>query len=172
MVTLALALALALPQHSASGAAVTLPLRGVLVPGKSLAGVGLGATKQVVERSWGKQYRVCKTCNSRGSGRETRFYTYTENAQSLGAAVTFNRAGRAVAVFTLGSPAGWRTQEGLLLGEQIDRVQDLYGTLHWRVCIGYGALSMRKPGVVTSIYTNGEAVYGFALTTPAEPVCQ
>ena len=75
-------------------------------------------------------------------------------------------------MFTLGSPAGWRTQEGLLLGEQIDRVSRPLRQLSWRVCIGYGALSMRKPGIVTSIYTNGEAVYGFALTAPNEPVCQ
>ena len=123
---------------------------------------------------WGNVsgYRICKSCNDRGSGRETRFYTYTENAQALGAAVTFNRARKVVAVFTLGSPQGWHTQEGLLLGEQIDRVTSLYGHLAWRVCIGYGALSMAKPGIVTSIYTNGEAVYGFALTAPNEPVCQ
>ena len=45
-------------------------------------------------------------------------------------------------------------------------------SLRWTACTGYGALSMRKPRVVTSIYTNGEAVYGFALTAPTEPVCQ
>jgi hypothetical protein len=172
VVTLALALALALPQHTASSAGVTLPLRGVLVPGKSLAGVRLGDSVNTVTSAWGKRYRVCATCNERTSGRKTWFYTYLTNAQSLGAAVTFGKQGKVVAVFTLGSPAGWRTQEGLQLGEQIDRVQDLYGTLNWRVCIGYGALSMRKPGIVTSIYTNGEAVYGFALTAPTEPVCQ
>ena len=172
MLTLALALALAVPQHQAGSAGVTLPLRGVLVPGKTLAGVGLGDSVASVKRVWGGSYRICKSCNTKGSGRQTWFYTYLRDAQSLGAAVTFNRGGKVVAVFTLGSPAGWRTQEGLLLGEQIDRVVDLYGHLKWRVCIGYGALSMNKPGIVTSIYTNGEAVYGFALTAPNEPVCQ
>jgi hypothetical protein len=172
VLTLALALALAVPQHHAGNAAVTLPLRGVLVPGKTLAGVGLGDSVANVRRVWGGSYRICKSCNERSSGRETWFYTYLRDAQSLGAAVTFNKRGKVVAVFTLGSPAGWRTQEGLLLGEQIDRVVDLYGHLKWRVCIGYGALSMNKPGIVTSIYTNGEAVYGFALTAPNEPVCQ
>jgi hypothetical protein len=172
VLTLALALALALPQHQAANASVTLPLRGVLVPGRSLAGVSLGDTLQTVKTRWGTSYRVCKSCNEKASGRQTWFYTYLRDAQSLGAAVNFNRQGKVVAVFTLGSPAGWRTQEGLLLGEQIDRVVDLYGHLKWRVCIGYGALSMNKPGIVTSIYTNGEAVYGFALTAPNEPVCQ
>ena len=172
MVTLALALALAVPQHHAGNAAVSLPLRGVLVPGKSLAGVTVGDTVKSVTSKWGTSYRICKSCNDKGSGRQTFFYTYLRDAQSLGVAVTFDRKGKAVAVFTLGSPAGWRTQEGLLLGEQIDRIVDLYGHLKWRVCIGYGALSMNKPGIVTSIYTNGEAVYGFALTAPQEPVCQ
>jgi hypothetical protein len=172
VVTLALALALAVPQHHAGNASFTLPLRGVLVPGKTLAGVALGDTVQSVKGRWGTAFRICNTCNDRTSGRQTWFYTYMRDAQSLGAAVTFDKQGKVVAVFTLGSPAGWHTQEGLLLGEQIDRVVDLYGHLKWKVCIGYGALSMRKPGIVTSIYTNGEAVYGFALTKPAEPVCQ
>ena len=35
-----------------------------------------------------------------------------------------------------------------------------------------GALSSRGPTAVTSIYTYGESVYGFALTRPSEPVCQ
>jgi hypothetical protein len=172
VVVLALALALALPQHHAADRGFTLPLRGVLVPGQSLAGVKLGDTVATVKGRWGTAYRLCKTCNPKASGRQTWFYTYMQDAQSLGAAVTFSKQGKVVAVFTLGSPQGWHTQEGLLLGEQIDRVVDLYGHLKWRVCIGYGALSMAKNGTVTSIYTNGEAVYGFALTTPTEPVCQ
>jgi hypothetical protein len=172
VLTLALALALAVPQHSAGSGSFTLPLRGVLVPGKTLAGVALGDSIQSVKSKWGTTYRLCKSCNDRASGRQTWFYTYLRDAQSLGAAVNFNRQGKVVAVFTLGSPAGWHMQEGLLLGEHIDRVVDLYGHLNWRVCIGYGALSMRKSGIVTSIYTNGESVYGFALTAPNEPVCQ
>ena len=39
------------------------------------------------------------------------------------------------------------------------------------MCIGYGAMSMRTGQAVTSIYTTGEAVYGFALSRPSEPVC-
>ena len=67
------------------------------------------------------------------------------------------------AVFTLGSPPGWHTAEGLLIGEQIDKANELYGQLGWSVCVGYGAMSMRNSKTVTSIYTTGEAVYGFAL---------
>jgi len=39
------------------------------------------------------------------------------------------------------------------------------------VCIGYGAMTMRTNAAVTSIYTTGQAVYGFALSRPNEPVC-
>lgn len=152
---------------AAASATASFPQRGVLVPGKSLAGVQLGDSQATVKARWGGRYRVCSQC-----GEPTWYFIYDgPKDEPLGAGVTF-RAGKVAAVFTLGSPTGWHTTQGLLLGEQIDRVRELYGSLKWRLCIGYGALTMRKPGVVTSIYTNGEAVYGFALTRPYESVCQ
>ena len=69
-------------------------------------------------------------------------------------------------------PRGWRTTKGVELGDPADRVQAAYGRLAWTRCIGYGALSIRSSGVVSSIYTFGESVYGFALTRAGEPVCQ
>ena len=87
------------------------------------------------------------------------------------AAVSF-RDGHVSGVFTIGVPRGWRTTRGLTLGDPADRVQRMYGVLPWSRCIGYGALSIRRPGAVSSIYTYGESVYGFALTGPSEPVCQ
>jgi len=143
-----------------------LPARGVLTPGESLAGVHLGDTVAKVKRLWGSNYKVCPSCKA-----PTWFYFYSRG-EPLGAAVRFNKQGHVAAVFTLGSPTGWRTAEGLLVGEQIDKVVRLYGSLGWHVCIGYGAMSMRKGDVVTSIYTTGQVVYGFALTAPKEPVCQ
>jgi hypothetical protein len=86
-------------------------------------------------------------------------------------AVSFRR-GHVVAVFTLGTPFGWRTTKGVRLGDPAVKVQATYGRLAWTRCIGYGALSVRGRGVVTSIYTYGDLVYGFALTRPGEPVCQ
>jgi outer membrane protein assembly factor BamE (lipoprotein component of BamABCDE complex) len=167
------ATALAAPAHSSHRTAVNLPQRGVLVPGKSLAGVKLGDTEAQVRKLWGSNFKACgDPCTGK-----TWFYTY-QTAESLGVAVTFKKE-KVVALFTLGSPAGWRTTEGLRLGEGIDKVNAIYGSLKWKVCIGYGALSMRATQsakspvkTVTSIYTNGEAVYGFALTLPSEPVCQ
>lgn len=143
-----------------------LPARGVLAPGISLAGVHIGDSVARVKRIWGANYKLCPDCKS-----PTWFYFYSRG-EPLGAAVKFDAHGRVVAAFTLGAPTGWRTVEGLLVGEQIDKVARLYGSLGWQRCIGYGAMTMRKGNTVTSIYTTGQAVYGFAITAPAEPVCQ
>ena len=59
-----------------------------------------------------------------------------------------------------------------MLGDPAEKVLRVYGVLPWSRCIGYGAVSIRGPGAVSSIYTFGESVYGFALTLPSEPVCQ
>jgi hypothetical protein len=83
------------------------------------------------------------------------------------------RPGRVNAIFTLGSPAGWRTAQGLLIGQGVSDAQRLYGSnLTWSACIGYGAMSMRTGNAITSIYTSGESIYGFAITSPGTPVCQ
>jgi hypothetical protein len=160
VIRLALALAFA---ASSSAAAASLPKQGVLVPGKSLAGVRLGDTSSSVRSRWGTRFRTCNRCAER-----TWYYT---NAKATGVGVSF-RGGRVSTVFTLGSPAGWRTREGLRLGDGVDRANGLYRDLAWKTCIGYVAMSMRQTGVVTSIYASGESVYGFALTRPGEPVCQ
>jgi hypothetical protein len=137
----------------------------VLAPGVSLAGIHVGDTIAQVRQSWGSNYKVCGECTT------TTWYYFYPTAEPLGAAVKF-RAGKVVAAFTLGSPTGWHTREGLLMGDQLYNISQLYGSLVPRMCIGYGALSMRRGNTVTSIYTTGGSVYGFAITAPAEPVCQ
>jgi hypothetical protein len=159
------ALVLALSLSGGSTASAALPKQGVLAPHRSLAGVRLGDTQAAVRARWGRSYRLCTVC-----ARPTWMYTY-RTGSPVGAAVTF-RGGRVAAVFTLGSPLGWRTTKGLAVGDDSDTVDDVYGRLTWHRCLGYGALSMRRGSVVTSIYTEGEKVYGFALTRPGEPVCQ
>jgi hypothetical protein len=141
-----------------------LPANGVLTP-QSLGGVQLGETKAAVTKRWGSKHTLCAVCS-----RPTWLYTYRLGSPA-GAAVSF-RNGRVSAVFTLGVPRGWRTSRGVTLGDPAEKVQAVYGRLPWSRCIGYGALSIRRAGVVASIYTYGESVYGFALTRPAEPVCQ
>jgi hypothetical protein len=165
VLTFALALTLLLSASPASTEASGLPLRGLLAPGKHLGGVELGDTEQEVRARWGGRYTKCAVCN-----RTTWLYTYRTGSPS-GAAVSF-RAGRVAAVFTLGVPRGWRTSRGVALGDPAEKVLQVYGTLPWRRCLGYGAVSIRTAGAVSSIYTFGESVYGFALTAPAEPVCQ
>lgn len=157
MVTLAASLTLLVSSPA-------LPAEGVLTH-QSLGGVQLGATKAAVKQRWGSRYTPCAVC-----ARQTWLYTY-RGRHSAGAAVTF-RDGRVSAVFTLGVPRGWHTSRGVALGDPAEKVQAVYGRLPWSRCIGYGALSIRRAGVVASIYTFGESVYGFALTRPSEPVCQ
>ena len=158
MLTLTLALTLLVSTPA-------LPTQGVLVPGNHLGGVELGDTQAEVRARWGTRYKGCAVCK-----RTTWLYTYP-SGNPAGAAVSF-RAGRVVAVFTLGVPRGWRTSRGVALGDPAEKVLRVYGVLPWSRCLGYGAVSIRRPGVVSSIYTFGESVYGFALTLPSEPVCQ
>jgi hypothetical protein len=167
MLTAALALTLLVstPAVADAPAAASLPARGVLVPGTSLGGVRLGDTPAQVRARWGARFTRCTLC-----ARPTWLFTYPSGGPR-GAAVSF-AGGRAAAVFTLGVPRGWRTTRGVVLGDPADKVQAVYGRLAWSRCLGYGALSMRSPRAVSSIYTFGESVYGFALTRPGEPVCQ
>jgi hypothetical protein len=144
-----------------------LPQRGVLIGGVSLAGVRLGDSPAAVELVWGTNHSSCDECRLR-----TWFFLYPD--RPVGAAVTFDAAGRAIAVFTLGQPLGWRTQNGLWVGAEIHTLSAKYDTpsMGYRHCIGYTALSTRRGEVVTSIYTQAENVYGFALTLRGGPVCQ
>jgi len=144
-----------------------LPARGVLVGGVSLAGAHLGDSPAAVERAWGTDHASCSGCRLR-----TWFFVYPE--RPVGAAVSFDAAGRAVALFTLGQPLGWHTQSGLWLGAEIHTLTAKYDapSMGYRDCIGYVALSTQAGDVVTSIYTQAETVYGFALTQRGQPVCQ
>jgi hypothetical protein len=166
MLTAALALTLLVSAPAAADApAAALPSRGVLAPGQSLGGLRLGETPAQVRTRWGSRFTRCAVCAA-----TTWLYTYPAGGPR-GAAVSF-RGGRVAAVFTLGVPRGWRTTKGVVLGDPAEKVQAVYGRLAWSRCVGYGALSLRSAGAVSSIYTYGESVYGFALTRPSDPVCQ
>jgi hypothetical protein len=153
--------ALALAQPVAHTA---VPSKGVLVPGKSLAGVRLGDTEAAVAKRFGATRRLCATCSG-----TVWIYARADGVPAL--AVSFRKQ-RVTAISTLGGQIGWRTPEGLIVGQGIDRIRPLYGTLTWRICIGYSALSMRRPSSVTTIYTTGDIVYGFGLSRPSEPICR
>ena len=160
--------ALAAPAAALAGGSqqAALPLKGLLVSGQSLGGVSLGDSPADVEATWGTAYTVCKSCTL-----TTWYYTYA--TKPVGAGVVFDKSDHVVAVFTLGSPFGWHTEKGLPVGEDIHAMTALYPApqMNYKACIGYSALSQRQGSAVTSIYTQAEVVYGFALTAPGRSVC-
>jgi hypothetical protein len=155
----ALALALAAP------AAASPPNAGVLVPGRSLGGVELGATKAEVERRWGRAYGVCSGCAA-----ETWYFNYFA-FQARGAGVEL-RKDRVVAVFTIYQPPGWRTTRGLLLGDSVARVTSVYGALVRRECGTYAVLILPGRGATTAFYVLEDQVWAFALLRPGLPLCR
>jgi hypothetical protein len=151
--------------RTAAAHAAALPRQGVLVHGESLAGVQLGDTEADVRALWGQDFDYCSHC-----AVKTWLYLYP-NGDPFGAGVRF-RDGRVIAVFTLGAPSGWHDDHGLRVGELLQPPEPGKGDEIWRGCLGYGAKSTRDGEAVSSVLTQGLAVYGFALTRPSEPVCQ
>ena len=132
----ALAAALAVP-----AAVAAPPGAGVLVPGRSLGGIELGATKAQVERQ-GRAYGICR------GARETWYFNYYA-FQPRGAGVEW-RNDTAAAVFTIYQPLGWRTRKGLELGDPARRVTALYGPLEVVGCRGYSAYVLRGRRTTTA----------------------
>ena len=146
-------------------AAAAPPGAGVLVPGRSLGGLELGATKAAVERAWGRAYGVCRSCV-----RETWYFNYYA-FEPRGAGVELEQ-GRVAAVFTIYSPGGWRTTRGLALGDPASRVRSFYGRLQRVRCRGYEALVLRRRATVTAFYVLDDRLWGFALSRRGLPLCR
>lgn len=175
MLSLVLSLAVAFAPHSATvpsaqrQTAGHLPSRGVLVVGKSIAGVKLGMTQAQVKTILGGNFTNCITspCND-----PTYLYFYP-SGEPLGMGVRFNKKTlKAVAIFTLGATPGWKSTEGIKVADPISKLYDYYGSPKYTKCIGYEAYSLTKNGVVTSFYSTSGVVYGFAITVPGLTVCQ
>jgi hypothetical protein len=156
---IAAALAFALP------AAAAPPGAGVLVPGRSLGGLELGATKAEVEKSWGRAYGVCGSCV-----RETWYFNYYA-FQPRGAGVEW-RKGRAVGLFTIYQPLGWRTPQGLELNDPASRITGLYGPLRTIGCDGYSVLTLAGRNVTTAFYVLGDRLWAFGLSRPNVALCR
>jgi hypothetical protein len=166
MVAFVLSAALALFSHAAfHPAGGHLPVKGIVIPGVSLAGIKVGDTEQRVRKVWGSNYVTCKYCSD-----PTWLYEY-QLGEPLGTAARFEN-GKVVAVFTLGSPAGWRTNRGLYIGDPISNVYTIFSRTGTTRCIGFDAVTIRQGNVVTAIYSSAGVVYGFALVTPTMTVCQ
>jgi len=141
------------------------PRAGLVVPGKSLGGLALGATKSQVRAAWGTRYGVCRDC------RAETWYFNLRRFEPQGAGATF-RKGRAVALFTLWSPPGWRTSQGLRVGDPEFRIATIYGSLFRVDCGRYSASTMRTKGVTTAFYVLDRQVWGFGLSRAGQPVCR
>lgn len=148
----------------AAPAAASPPRAGVLVPGRSLGGVVLGASTQQVVRAWGPSFGICRDC-----ARPTWYFNFAA-FQPQGAGVEF-RDGRVSAVFTVWSPPGWRTR-GVGLGDPVSQVTTVFGPLDRRDCDGYYALLLPQGGAVTAFYVLDEKVWGFGLSRIGSQQCR
>jgi hypothetical protein len=149
----------------ASGALAAPPRQGILVPGRSLGGLGLGATPAEVRAAWGPVFGRCRAC------RAATWYFNLRPFQPEGAGVEFRR-GRVVAVFTLWRPLGWRTSRGVSLGENAARVTAVYGPLPRASCGTYDALTLTRGQTVTSFYVLDEQLWGFGLSRRGLSACR
>ena len=146
------------------GLALGLPVKGVVVPGQTFAGLRLGATQAQVRAAWGPRFGRCRGCP-----QPTWYFTYRD-FQPQGAGVTFLN-GRATALFTIWSPPGWRTNRDLEVGEPEGRITALYGALPRTECGTYAALVLRRGSVDTQFYVYKGEVWGFGLSRAGAPPC-
>jgi hypothetical protein len=150
----------------AAPAGAAPPRKGVFAPGASLGGLRLGMSTARVKATWGSSYGRCRGC-----AQPTWYFTY-RRFKPQGAAVQFRR-NRVDAIFTLWAPSGWKTTKGLYVGDNVDRVTGLYGTLARADCPGnYYALTMPSPGGVNAFYVVNEKIFGFALLSFRAAVCR
>jgi hypothetical protein len=149
----------------AASAAAAPPRAGVVVPGKTLGGLALGATRAQVRAAWGSWFGVCRDC------REPTWYFNLLPFEPQGAGVSFRKS-RAVALFTVWSPADWRTNKGLRVGDLAARIASVYGPLLRVNCGTYEAVTLKRGTTTTSIYIVDENVWGFGLSLATEPVCR
>jgi hypothetical protein len=149
----------------ATAAAALLPAHGVVVPGRSLGGLRIGDPAARVQTLWGGAFGVCRGCE-----RRTWYYNYVRFSPK-GAAVEFRR-GRVVALYTLWSPAGWHTPQGLRIGDAAARVTTVYGPLTRRGCGRYYVLLLPRRKAVTDFYVYNERLWGFGLRSGSVPACR
>ena len=169
MVALVMSLVVALTSHSSAHQtrAAGFPVNGKVIPGQTIGGVSLGLTEAGVRARWGRNYMVCVKC---GSGSDTTWLYEYRGGDPIGAAVKFAN-NKVVAVFTLGSPAGWG-MKGVMMGDPVSNIYNIFGNPGTANCIGYDALTVRVGDSTTSFYSAAGVIYGFALTAPSQLPCQ
>ena len=152
--------------HASQTHATNFPTRGKVVPGRNIGGISLGMTQTQVKAHWGGNYVIGPYT---GKGYTTWLYEY-KGSEPLGAAVKFQGT-KVVAVFTLGSPAGWGLS-GAMMGDPISNVYNIFGSTGQANCIGYDALTVRVGTATTSFYSAAGVIYGYALTSQTQSACQ
>jgi hypothetical protein len=146
-------------------ATASLPRPGVLVPGRSLAGIRLGETAARVEKALGRSHGVCRGC-----ARTTWYFTY-RRFDAHGLAVEIAR-GRVSAVYTVWRPAGWHASRGLRLGAASYRVTSVTGPLLSLPCPGYTALVRDAGATRTAYYLVDGRLWGFGLLRRGADPCR
>jgi hypothetical protein len=144
----------------------SFPTRALFIAGTSLAGVKLGDTQAAVKARLGPRYEIFDQ-----SKDVIWLYEY-QGGEPLGMGIRFDKKLKVVAMFTLGTPIGWKTDKGLKLFDPISNVYQYYNTTKETRCIGYDALSMGGKGSTSAFYSAAGVVYGFALVVPGQNVCQ
>jgi hypothetical protein len=144
--------------------ALSLPQQAVVVPGKSFAGLRLGATGAQVTAAWGPRYGRCRACT-----HPTWYFTY-KKFEPQGVGVSF-RNGAVEAYFTIWGPSGWHTDRGLRVGDPAARITELYGALPRVECGTYVALVLRRGRTATQIYLYNDQVWGFGLSSAGAAAC-
>jgi hypothetical protein len=160
----ALAATVAVAAGSPGAACAAPPDAGLFVPGRSLGGISLGASRADVVAAWGAAFGRCRGCST-----ETLYFNRYAFRPD-GAAVALG-AGKVVAVFTLWAPAGWRTAQGLQVDEPLLRLEATYRPLRRVRCAGYEAFLLPGSGPRSVVYVLDERVWGFALLGQGQPVC-
>ncbi len=132
------------------------PAKGVFVPGESLGGVRLGMTEAEVMARWGSKHGVCRSCE------RLTWYFNLKPFEPQGAAVELRR-GRVARVFTVWRPLGWRTDEGLMLGVQLDELRAAVPGLEVRPCADYTAYLDEGRAATSVYYVFRGRLWGFGL---------
>lgn len=149
---------------AAAAAIAALPHAGVLVPGRSLAGIRLGEPAAQVRAALGG-HGVCVGCAT-----STWYFTYGRFTQpGLGVEL---RNGRVSAVYTIWQPPGWRGPHGLRLGAVEAQVTQVAGPLIPITCPGYTALVRDEHGMRTAYYVVNGKLWGFGLMRAQAVPCR
>jgi hypothetical protein len=143
----------------------SLPHSGVLVAGRSLAGVRLGDTAAEVRSALGAFYGTCDGCAT-----PTWYFTYRKFTHA-GLAVEL-QGGRVSAVYTVWQPHGWRTPAGLQLGAVEGQVTKLASPVSPLQCPAYTALVHDAHGVRTVYYILDGKLWGFGLMRTGATPCR